>query len=82
MDCGVCATCGAGCPAGFSCGGEVCKGGNLQQIKLNIETVPISGVVTLNGQQPQFGAYCNKNSSSKYLRARFVEVKKDYQVEV
>ncbi|MCO4763386.1 MAG: hypothetical protein KC502_17850, partial [Myxococcales bacterium] len=51
-------------------------------VTLNVTTVPVSGVVTLNGKTPQFGQYCDKNSSSRYMRVRFSEVKKGYSFEV
>ncbi|MCO4762984.1 MAG: hypothetical protein KC502_15820, partial [Myxococcales bacterium] len=82
IDCGVCATCELGCPQSFSCNGGACTGGNVMQLKLNMQTVPVSGIVTLNAKTPQFGQYCDKNSSSRYMRVRFVEVKKGYSFEV
>ncbi len=82
LNCGVCPTCDVGCPTGFNCSGVgVCAGGDLTQLKLNMVSVPISGLVTLNGAKPKFGQYCTASSSSKYLRVRFSEVKKGYSFE-
>lgn len=49
---------------------------------LDIKTVPVSGLVTLNGKEPTFGQYCKGTSTSKYLRVRFSELKKGYTIDV
>jgi hypothetical protein len=50
--------CGAGacctCPSGFSCNGTstTCGGGDVTALSLNVPSVPVSGVITLNGDTP------------------------------
>jgi hypothetical protein len=49
---GACDTCGQ-CPPGYACnGGGVCAGGDAGAIVLDVQTVAVSGSVTLNGAAP------------------------------
>jgi len=74
--------CSVGCPSGFTCNKGICTGGDLQNLKLNVKTVAVSGVVTLNGKAPTFGPYCKTTSSTRFLWVRFQELQKGYTIEV
>jgi hypothetical protein len=57
----VCATpCPQGCPAGFTCGADgSCEGGDAGALALNVQSLAVSGTVTVNGAAPVATASCN-----------------------
>jgi hypothetical protein len=59
----VCAVpCAEGCPTGFSCDADgECAGGSASGIDLNLQTVTVSGTVTLNGAAPVANSYCGSS---------------------
>jgi hypothetical protein len=51
--------CTLGCPTAYTCNEQgVCEGGDPSDLTLDVETVPVSGVVTLNGARPSTGPDC------------------------
>ncbi len=49
------ANCDAGCPTGFTCERGACVGGDRTALALDWATVPVSGVVTVNGTKLTLG---------------------------
>ncbi len=48
--------CGGGCPAGYTCQGAVCKGGNSENLTLDVHApavISVGGVIRYNGAGPQ-----------------------------
>ncbi|MDP3154626.1 MAG: hypothetical protein Q8N23_18250 [Archangium sp.] len=58
------ATCGNGCPSGFSCDPRGVCTGSSSSLVLNVLAVPVSGTVRLNGAAPVRGSSCSSSTSS------------------
>jgi hypothetical protein len=50
--------CSGGCPKGYACNDGVCSGGNPLKLDFDIETFPVSGRLTVNGDALTPTGYC------------------------
>ncbi len=75
--------CASGCPAGYMCQKNgVCAGGSPTSVVLNVQTVSISGSVTVNGAVPvPDTTVCSTTKNPYYTKANvhLVETTKGYQ---
>ena len=72
------ASCGAGCPSGYSCDGRgVCTGGTPTGLILDVKTVTVAGTVTLNGAAPT--STCMTSSPAT---VQFQEINQGYTLSI
>lgn len=63
------ADCQGRCPTGWSCSDGVCVGGDAAALAVDVATVPLSGVLTVDGRPPVSSSGC----SGDHVRVRFSE---------
>jgi hypothetical protein len=63
------ADCQGRCPTGWRCDDGVCVGGDPAALALDVETVPLSGVLTVDGRPPVATSGC----AGDHVRIRFTE---------
>jgi len=63
------ADCQGRCPTGWSCNDGVCVGGDAASLAVDVATVPLSGVLTVDGRPPVASSGC----SGDHVRVRFSE---------
>ncbi|TNE51004.1 MAG: hypothetical protein EP343_06085 [Deltaproteobacteria bacterium] len=84
IDCGSCNVCKPSCLFGYNCKNGACEGGNAKDLRLNVETIQVSGKITLNRNNPQLLANCQRAGREGYrtFRVLFQETTYNYQINV
>ncbi|MDB4970025.1 MAG: hypothetical protein JWN44_5714 [Myxococcales bacterium] len=71
------------CPTGYSCDAQgVCTGGNGAAIGIDVKTVSVAGVVTLNGAAPATLPSCNPNPTASKATVHLVDVARGYSFDL
>ncbi|TNE50524.1 MAG: hypothetical protein EP343_07505, partial [Deltaproteobacteria bacterium] len=84
IDCGSCDVCKPTCPQGYTCKNGACEGGNPKDLRLDVQTITVSGKITLNRNNPQLEANCSRQGveNERTFRILFQELTYGYSIEV
>lgn len=67
------------CPSGYSCDAQgVCVGGDGTKIGIDVKTVSVSGVITLNGAAPSTLPSCNNSPSTAKATVHLSDAARGY----
>jgi hypothetical protein len=68
------------CPNGFSCDvNGVCQGGDITKIGIDVKTVNVSGVITLNGAAPTTNPSCDADPAAPKATVTLTDVARGYK---
>lgn len=71
------------CPSGYTCDPNgVCIGGNGQMIGIDVKTVNVAGVVTLNGAAPSTLPQCNNAPSTAKATVHLIDAARGYRFDL
>jgi hypothetical protein len=71
------------CPSGYSCDPQgVCVGGDGQKLAIDVKTVSVAGVVTLNGAAPSTLPSCNPSPSTAKATVHLTDAARGYRFDL